>query len=131
MSQNAERREKIAVVCEDNAGLAVLIQHLLRKRGFNVRTAANGREGLELIRSASPDLLLLDLAMPETGGLAMLEQMNGFSGKRPYTIVVSGQASQNERDKALALGAQETWRKPFNAAELIGRIDSLVSQGKI
>ena len=123
--------KKMIVICDDNAALAVLMQHLLRKEGFSVQTAGDGGEGLELIRATAPDLLLLDLAMPGTVGLAVLEAMKSLAGKRPYTIVISGQEAKDARERATSLGSEEVWKKPFNAADLIGRIETLISQGTI
>lgn len=117
-------------ICDDNAALVALMQHLLRKRGFSVMTAGDGTEGLQLLRTTVPDLLLLDLAMPGVDGLAVLEGLRDLSAKPPYTIVVSGQEG-DMRDRATALGANEVWKKPFNAADLIGRIDGLIAQGAI
>ncbi len=123
--------KKMIVICDDNAALTALMQHLLRKKGFRVQTAGDGRQGLNLLRANPTDFLLLDLAMPGADGLSVLEAMRSMTGKRPYTIVISGQAGNEQRDQAIALGAEEIWKKPFNAAELIGRIEGLISQGKI
>lgn len=131
MSENAGAGKRMIVICDDNAALAALMQHLLRKKGFSVMTAGDGGEGLELVRATSPDLLLLDLAMPGTDGLAVLDAMRTLESKRPYTIVISGQEGKDSREKATELGAQEVWRKPFNAADLIGRIGALIEQGAI
>ncbi|MBI3289120.1 MAG: response regulator transcription factor [Elusimicrobia bacterium] len=123
--------KKTVVVCDDNSALTGLMQHLLRKQGFSVLTAENGSEALEQIRSSRPHLLLLDLAMPGTDGLAVLEALKTGPSPRPYTIVVSAQEGQYGRERALALGSDEVWRKPFNAAELLGRIESLIAKGTI
>jgi CheY-like chemotaxis protein len=131
MSENAAAGKRMIVICDDNAALAALMQHLLRKQGFTVMTAGDGGEGLELVRATAPDLLLLDLAMPGTDGLAVLDAMRALESKRPYTIVISGQEGKDSREKATALGAREIWRKPFNAADLIGRIGALIAQGEI
>ncbi len=131
MSENAGSGKRMIVICDDNAALAALMQHLLRKKGFTVMTAGDGGEGLELVRATAPDLLLLDLAMPGTDGLAVLDAMRTLESKRPYTIVISGQEGKDSREKATALGAREVWRKPFNAADLIGRIGALIAQGEI
>lgn len=119
------------VVCDDNAALSALMQHLLRRKGFKVMTAGDGGEGLELVRSTAPDLLLLDLAMPGTDGLAVLETLQALAGKRPYTIVVTGQEGKDAAGRATELGAREVWKKPFNAADLIGRIEGLIAAGAI
>lgn len=131
MSEKPGTGKRMIVICDDNAALAALMQHLLRKQGFTVMTAGDGGEGLELLRATSPDLLLLDLAMPGTDGLAVLAEMGRLESKRPYTIVISGQEGKDAREKATALGAKEVWRKPFNAADLIGRIGALIAQGAI
>jgi DNA-binding response OmpR family regulator len=121
---------KTAVICDDHATLVMLIKHLLTKQGFKVLTAGDGGEGLELVRSNGPELLLLDLNMPSTDGLEVLKGLKTVA-KKPYTIVVSGHEGQEKRDEASSLGAHEVWRKPFNAAELMARIDALVQQGLI
>lgn len=131
MTETQTTRKRMIVVCDDNAALAALMQHLLRKKGFSVMTAGDGGEGLDLVRATSPDLLLLDLAMPGTDGLAVLDEMRRLEGKRPYTIVVSGQEGKDSLSRATALGAKEVWRKPFNAADLIARIGELIEQGTI
>jgi len=131
MNDNPGPNKKMIVVCDDNAALAVLMQHLLRKKGFSVQTAGDGSEGLKLVRATAPDLLLLDLAMPGTDGLAVLEAMRGLAGKRPYTIVITGQEGKDLRERATELGAAEVWKKPFNSAVLIGRIEGLIAEGAI
>jgi DNA-binding response OmpR family regulator len=131
MNENPAISKKMIVICDDNAALAVLMKHLLQKRGFSVQTAGDGSEGLNLVRTTSPDILLLDLAMPGTDGLSVLESMKGLSGKRPYTIVITGQKRADGQERAAALGANEIWNKPFNTAELIGRLEGLITQGKI
>jgi len=131
MTETEAARKRMIVICDDNAALAALMQHLLRKQGFSVLTAGDGSEGLDLLRATAPDLLLLDLAMPGTDGLAVLEAMRALEGKRPYTIVISGQEGKDARERATELGAKEVWKKPFNAAELISRIGALIAQGAI
>lgn len=131
MTETPASDKKVIVVCDDNAALSALMQHLLRKKGFRVMTAGDGSEGLELLRSTAPDLLLLDLAMPGTDGLEVLRTMATLSGKRPYTIVVTGQEGKEAAGQATELGAREVWKKPFNAADLIGRIEGLIAEGAI
>lgn len=131
MNENPAVSKKMIVICDDNASLAMLMKHLLQKKGFSVQTAGDGSEGLSLLRETSPDILLLDLAMPGTDGLSVLEAMQGFTGKRPYTIVITGQKGAAGRERAAALGSDEVWEKPFNTAQLIGRLEGLIAQGKI
>lgn len=131
MNEKAAASKKMIVICDDNASLAVLMKHLLQKKGFSVMTAGDGGEGLALMRKAAPDILLLDLAMPGVDGLAVLEKMRELEGKRPYTIVISGQKGREGKERAKALASDEVWDKPFNTADLIGRLEGLISRGEI
>ncbi len=131
MNENPQAKQKMIVVCEDNANMAWIMSHLLSTKGFKVMTAGDGSEGLELVRVMAPDLLLLDMAMPGTDGLAVLETLKSLPGKRPYTIVVSGQEGKEAVTRATELGAREVWKKPINAAELIAHIEKLVAEGAI
>ena len=131
MSVEQDSPKKMIVICDDNVALTALMQHLLKKKGFSVLTAEDGREGLDLIRSAVPDLLLLDLAMPGMDGLGVLKELGTITSKRPYTIVITGQEAKDARERTASLGSNEIWRKPFNAGELIVRIEALIAQGVI
>jgi DNA-binding response OmpR family regulator len=126
---SSTQRKKV-LICDDNAHLAMIIKHLLTKRGFSVTTAEDGNEGLSLVRSTQPDLLLLDLHMAERDGISVLEALKA-AANRPYTIVVSAQQGREKREQATTLGANEIWKKPFNASELLSRIEALVEQGVI
>ena len=102
--------KKTALVCDDNATFAQIMQHLLTKQGFAVMTAHDGREGLQLLESAKPQLLLLDLHMEQGDGLSVLKALQGFKEKRPYTILVTGYEGKELSAQATELGANEVWR---------------------
>lgn len=124
-------KKRTVAVCDDNTPLVDMMRHFLSARGFDVLTAADGREGLELIRSSPVDVLLLDLDMPEMDGLSVLREMKRAAGKNPYTIVISAQEGAAVKESTVALGAKEVWRKPFNLAELMTRIGALIDKGEI
>jgi len=124
----SEQTSKTIVICDDNDPLVQLMRHMLVKEGYRVVTAADGQEGLRAVRSAPADLLLLDLQMPSLDGLAVLEGLKSFE-RRPYTIVVSGLEDPAKRDQAVALGAQEVWKKPFVVADLLARIKAMIAEG--
>lgn len=122
---------RTVAVCDDNTPLVQMLKHFLDKKGFEVLTAHDGREGLDLVRANPVDILLLDLEMPALDGFAVLEGMKDASGKRPYTIVISAQENASARERAAALGAREVWRKPFTLADLMARIGALIEKGDI
>jgi len=122
---------KTAVVCDDDRTFASIIQFVLTKKGFSVQTAENGAAAVPLISSAMPGLVFLDLEMPEKDGFAVLEELKDMQSSRPYVIVLSSHEAKQIHDRAYALGANEVWVKPFNASELLKRLEGLIEQGKI
>ena len=122
---------KTVVVCDDDATLTTLMRHLLEKRGFTVLTAGDAADGLRLVRSSKPHLLLLDFHMEGGDGTGVLNGMKSVSEKRPYTIVVSSNEGHEMRGQMTALGADEVWEKPFNALDLLKRIEALARGGVI
>ncbi len=118
---------KSIVVCDDNPTLLFLMKQIFSKRGFRVWSACDGAQGLSLVRTVRPDFLLLDLEMPETDGMDVLEALRTLDGKKPYTFVLSAYEGAARRERAKELGAEEVWSKPFNAYELTARILSLSS----
>lgn len=118
------------IICDDNDPLVGVMSQFLRKNGYDVLTASDGNEGLELVRSAQPDLLLLDLEMPGVDGMGVLIGLAQLP-ERPYTVVISAQEAPARREAALAMGAQEFWAKPFSAATLLKHIQALAAEGRL
>lgn len=122
--------DKNAVVCDDDRTMSGIVGRLLGKAGFNVFTAENGDDGLSLIRAQSPKLLVLDLDMPVKDGWSVLRELKGGTQK-PYIIVLSAQESADSREMAITLGADEALVKPFNPAQFLKKIETLVKERKL
>lgn len=121
-------RKKVLVV-EDDAELVELLSFNLKKAGFAVGTAGDGIEGLKKARSLRPDLLLLDLVLPELDGFAVCEILR----KAPSTaalpiIMLTGLSGQLARLNGLEAGASEYMTKPFKAKALLNRIEALLAK---
>lgn len=114
-----------ALVVEDDGSTAAALAAFLDSLE-GVETAAvakNGREGLELIRRERPDLVLLDIVMPEMDGLSLLRELREDGPeKRPYIIVVSGVSSDVTVQRALGLGAEFYMVKPIRLPALRERV---------
>ena len=123
--------KKKAVVCEQDATLTRILKHLLGKQGFEVSAADNGNRGLALIRSAKPSLVVLGLELSGKDGAAVLRELRGGAGAKPYAIVLTAHESKERHAQAAAAGAREVWTKPFSAAKLLERLEALAQQGKI
>jgi DNA-binding response OmpR family regulator len=128
------RREEIAsvVVCEDDAiTLELLCDHLIADR-FGVLPAPTASDALRFCRYNQPDLLLLDLSLPDASGLDILREIREADGVESRfdpqlpVIVLTGRGSQADRVRGLTAGADDYLAKPFNIEELRARIGAVL-----
>jgi two-component system response regulator RegX3 len=120
MTTPTERRPNRILIVEDEPGLAESVRYALESEGFDVRVAASGLSGLELARSTSPDLVLLDLMLPEMSGLDVCRQIR-TSSDVPI-IMLTAKDSEADKVTGLELGADDYMTKPFSMRELIARV---------
>ena len=123
----AEKSPKLILCIEDEEEMIDLIRLILSRRGFNVRGANGGKEGLEIIRKEHPDLVLLDLMMPPPDGFAILEALRSEGDKVFLPIVVlTADTSGETRQRALQAGATDFLLKPLDHIEVTLRIRNLL-----
>ena len=110
----------LIVIVEDEYNISSFVSAVLQANGFDTMVARNGAEAILLIPSHCPDLVLLDLGLPDMDGQGIIENVRGWSNVP--IIVVS--ARTRERDKVMALesGADDYITKPFGTSELLARI---------
>ena len=110
----------LIVIVEDEYNISSFVSAVLQANGFDTMVARNGAEAIILITSHCPDLVLLDLGLPDMDGQGIIENVHGWSNVP--IIVVS--ARTRERDKVMALesGADDYITKPFGTSELLARI---------
>src|SRR5579875_2787377 len=114
---------KKIVLIEDDADLFTLIKYNLEKEGFTVAGARTGSAALELCRRERPDLLLLDILLPDSDGLEICRRMRAQSDLAHVSIIfLTARASETDRVVGLELGAEDYIVKPFFTRELIARI---------
>lgn len=112
------------LVVDDEARLRGMLRTYLEQEGFRVAEAANGREALFAARDAKPDLIILDLMMPEMTGVEFMRQWS----KEATTPVIMLTARVEDTDKivGLELGADDYVTKPFNVRELLARVRAVL-----
>ena len=101
------------LVADDDENIRRLLRRFLTDRGYQVDVACDGIEALEALRRDGPDLLLLDIEMPNLGGMAVLQQIEQ-EGIPVAIIMISGLADEETARKSLALGAADFITKPFD-----------------
>jgi two-component system KDP operon response regulator KdpE len=111
---------KRILVVDDEAPIQRFLKPALTASGYDVLSAENGKQALHLIATAAPDLIILDLGLPDMDGKEVLSQARQFS-KTPV-IVLSARDREAEKIAALDLGADDYVEKPFAIGELMARL---------
>lgn len=108
------------LLVEDEAALCRFLLPTLKAQGYQMVAARTAAEGRVLARSHNPDLMLLDLGLPDGDGLEVLEDFRNWS-RRPV-LILSARSQEREKVRALDLGADDYLTKPFGALELLARM---------
>ena len=111
------------LVIEDERSISNFICRALSANDYKAIPAFRGKEGMSLFFSHSPDLVLLDLGLPDMDGLDILAQLRGLPREVPI-IIISARDRESEKVKALDMGADDYVVKPFGVSELLARIRS-------
>ena len=112
------------LVVDDDGDVRALVVELLTRSGYDVSEAPNGREALKLLYEQRPDLVLLDISMPELDGWATLERIRELSDV-PF-LMLSALGAELEKVRALRAGADDYVTKPFGRQELLARVESVL-----
>ena len=117
---------KILIV-EDEDSVLDPLELLLSKEGFSIETARNGREGLDKFWKVSPDLVLLDIMLPEVSGTEVCRQIRAKSNLP--IIMLTAKDTEVDKVVGLELGADDYIVKPYSKAELVARIKAVLRRG--
>jgi two-component system KDP operon response regulator KdpE len=112
--------QPLILVVEDEAPMRQFLCATLKRRGYSAVGAATGSEGLSLARSHNPELILLDLGLPDRDGLDVLKDLRTWS--EAPVLVLSARRQERQKVLALDLGADDYLAKPFGVMELLARI---------
>ena len=111
------------LIIEDERAISNFISRALSANDYRTIPAYTGKEGLSLFFSHGPDLVLLDLGLPDMDGLDILAQLRGLPREAPV-IIISARDRESEKVRALDMGADDYVVKPFGVSELLARIRS-------
>ena len=114
------------LVIDDEQGIRNLLDTLLSRKGYEVVLASNGQKGLELFRRARPDVVVLDLKMPQMDGLTVLQQVRQLNPTQPV-IVLTGVGTAEAERQVRALGVTEYVEKEFSLHALGDALKRLLS----
>ncbi|HWB55513.1 MAG TPA: response regulator transcription factor [Gaiellaceae bacterium] len=115
------------LVVDDDADIRGLVRELLERQGYRVTDAANGRDGLRALYASPPDVVLLDVSMPELDGWETLERIRDVS--EVPVAMLTARSAELEKVRGLKGGADDYITKPFGRQELLARIEAMLRRG--
>jgi len=123
--------ETSVVVVEDDPASADVLQRRLQANGMSVSVGRTGGDGLALIRELHPDLVLLDVGLPDTDGYDVCLQVKSDSATADIPVIfLSAPGDVFDKVRGLSCGASDYLTKPFHPAELLARVDAVLSQSR-
>ena len=117
------------LIVEDEISFSDALAYLLKKESYDVQVAVNGKEAIDSFNSFSPDLILLDLMIPEVSGTEVCRVIRSTS--QVPIIMLTAKDSEIDKVVGLELGADDYVTKPYSSRELIARIRAVMRRGEI
>ena len=120
--------ERVLVI-EDDPDIALGLRTVLGKSGFDATAAANGREGLRVFHTTPPDVVILDIGLPEMDGWTVLERIRDLSDVP--VLILTAHSLETDKVRGLRGGADDYLTKPFGNAELVARVQALLRRHQL
>jgi two-component system, OmpR family, response regulator ResD len=123
--QRQHTRAKVLVV-DDEPTIAEVVARYLERGGYQSRVASSGEAALGLAAGERPDVVVLDLMLPDMDGLEVMRRLRQLDRKRMAIILLTARGEESDRVVGLRLGADDYVVKPFSPAELVARVDAVL-----
>ena len=119
------------LVIEDDASIRLGLEDTLKAKGYEVAVATRGQAGLELAERSRPDLIILDIMLPDLDGFEVCRRLKNPRGGMPEVpiIMLSARGAELDRVRGLELGADDYVTKPFSLMELLARVAAVLRRG--
>lgn len=122
---------KKIILVEDEQDITNLVTHYLTKEGYTVKSSLDGIKGLQLVRHEKPDLVILDLMLPEMDGLEVCKRLRADPKTSTLPIIVlTAKGEESDKIVGLELGADDYVTKPFSPKELVARVKALLRRSE-
>ncbi len=119
-------RQRVVII-EDEADIVEMVRYNFRKEGFDIESFARGRDGLEALRRSPPDLLLLDIMLPDQDGFSICKQVRADERLKSLPVIfLTARGEEVDRVVGLEIGADDYVVKPFSPRELVARVRAVL-----
>ena len=120
-------KPKKILIADDNEHVRESLASILEDEGYALWIAKDGAEALRKTREVSPDILILDVMMPEMNGYEVCQTIKSDPDlKKTFVLMLSAKGQETERERGKEVGADEYFVKPFNPSELVARIKNVL-----
>jgi DNA-binding response OmpR family regulator len=120
------------LIVDDEPNILLSLQFLMKKAGYDVRTASNGEQALAEIAREKPDLVLLDVMMPKLDGFTVCQRIRATPEWQDVRIIMlTARGREVEREKGLALGADDYITKPFSTKDAMDRVAATLDKRRL
>ena len=126
MSALSLRQRAKVLVVEDEPAIADVVSRYLRRAGYETEIAGTGRAALGHAERVRPDVVVLDLMLPDMDGLEVMRRLRRDDRRRGAIILLTARGEESDRIIGLRLGADDYIVKPFSPAELVARVDAVL-----
>ncbi len=129
MKESSSSDQKQLLLIDDDPNLILLVKDYLEFRGYEVMTAENGREALEILENKVPDMIICDVMMPEMDGYSLVEHVRKDARTSWIPVLfLSAKGQIQDRVKGLSTGADVYMVKPFEPEELVAQVEAALNQ---
>ena len=116
---------RTVLLVDDDKVMLTLMQRILERHGYRVVTATDGNVALALAEREAPELVILDLLMPQRSGFTVVEKLKSYPNGGPRVIMITAEESDRHQVHARSLGVDDYVRKPFDAEQLLKSVRNL------
>jgi two-component system phosphate regulon response regulator PhoB len=129
MTKPARAASKTVLAVEDDQAIRELLEHNLSREGYTVESAEDGRQGLQLARTKLPDLIILDLMLPEMNGVEVCRELRADRATREIPVLMlTARSEESDQLIGFSVGADDFVTKPFSVKVLLERVRVLLSR---
>jgi len=121
-------KHKKILIADDNENIREALTYLLEDAGYTVSLAKDGAEALRKVREVSPDILFLDIMMPEINGYDVCRAIKNDPDLKIYVIMLTAKGQADEQERGKAVGADEYVVKPFSPMEILSKIKNILNK---
>jgi DNA-binding response OmpR family regulator len=122
-------KHKKILIADDNENIREALTYLLEDEGYTLSLAKDGAEALKKVREVSPDILFLDIMMPEINGYDVCRTIKSDPDlKKTYVIMLTAKGQVDEQERGKEIGADEYVVKPFSPMEILAKVNNILDK---